>query len=161
MESQVGYMQCACTCAAGTLAEAERVLSTRREVGRMRLVMTVCVEANKSQGLPDFEQRTKQLLGAFFNVRTVRFFFYDKSSNTLLVSAAGMRKKEPTAFRMNSGVIGLCAQRQEVMHVPNISKQSAVDPVVDGLRRAGRPVSSNAAMVVGPLVVAAEDADTV
>jgi len=156
-ESQLGYLQLACTAAAGTLAEIERIKQRQRGVDRMRTCMEVAVEVNKARSLPDFEQRAKHLLSTFFNVNTVRLFFYDPGTNTLLNSSAQLRKKEPTSFKLDTGIVGLCARRQQVMHIPNISQHPYIDAAVDGLHRTGRPVGAHASMLVGPLIIDAAD----
>merc|ERR1719221_1275119 len=40
-----------------------------------------------------------------------------------------------------------------MIHVPQISQEPHVDPQADGLQRGGKPVSAQASMLVGPMLV--------
>merc|ERR1719336_866318 len=137
--------------AAGLLLQNERIMDRQRGVDRMRACMDVAVEVNKARSLQDFEQRVKHLFGTFFNVGSVRLLFYD-SERKCLLSSAQVRRKEPTAFGLEKGIVGLSARKMQVMHIASISQNPYVDPAADGLQRTGRPVGANASMLCGPLL---------
>jgi len=58
------------------------------------------------------------------------------------------------------GIMGQVVQKQQVIHVPDITANPNVDPLTDGLQRSGKPVSSHAAMLVGPMLVDAGRTDS-
>merc|ERR1719277_781504 len=126
-------------------------MNRQRGVDRMRACMDVAVEVNKARSLQDFEQRVKHLFGTFFNVGSVRLLFYD-SERKCLLSSAQVRRKEPTAFSLDKGIVGLSARKMQVMHIASISQNPYIDPAADGLQRTGRPVGANASMLCGPLL---------
>merc|ERR1711920_1069413 len=96
--------------------------------------------------------------GTFFNVNTIRVLWFDTESQKLLISSAQMRRKECMSFGLDKGIVGLCAKRQQVMHIANISQHPYVDAAADGLQRTGRPVGSHAAMLCGPLLIDSDEA---
>lgn len=70
-----------------------------------------------------------------------------------------MRKKGATTISLTRGILGQCAQKQQVIHIPDIHQNPFVEPVSDGLQRNGKPVSSHAAMLVGPMLVESSRGD--
>lgn len=132
------------------LKDAEK---TERSLDRMRTCVDIAVAINQARSLPDFEQRVKHLLGNFFAVNTVRVLFYEADTNELLISSAQMRRKGLSRLGLDKGVVGLCAKKQQVVHVANISHHPYIDAAADGLQRSGRPISSESSMLVGPLVI--------
>lgn len=156
-DSQLLYLQIVCNVAAGILEQLKRVEQTQRLLDRMHACVDVTVAINKARSLPDFEQRVKTLLGTFFSVNTVRTLFYDAETESLLASSAQMRRKGVMHLSLDKGVVGLCAKRQALIHVPNISQHPYIDATADGLHRTGKAVAMDAAMLCGPLVVDSDD----
>jgi len=152
-DSQLMYIQLCANVAGGILEQLKEVESKHRLLDRMHSCVDVSVAINQARSLADFEQRVKTLLGNFFGVTTVRVLFYDSSTDELLISSAQMKRKGVSRVTLDKGVVGLCASRQTVVHVGNISHHPYIDAGADGLQRSGRPVSSEASMLVGPLVI--------
>lgn len=152
-DSQMMYLQLVCTVAGGILEQLKRADAKQRLLDRMRACVDVAVGINKARSLSDFEQRVKHQMSTFFTVQTVRVLFYDAEAEELLVSSAQMRRKGVANVRLDKGVVGLCAKRQAVIHVANISHHPYIDAAADGLQRTGRPVGADAAMLCGPLIV--------
>lgn len=152
-ETHLMHLQMVCTVAGGILEQLKDADAKSYLLERMRSCFDVSVAVNQARSLPDFEQRVKTLLGNFFGVNTVRVLFYDADSNELLISSAQMRRKGLLRLGLDKGVVGVCAKRQQVIHVANISHHPYIDAAADGLQRAGRPVSSEASMLIGPLVI--------
>lgn len=150
-DSVFGYLQLICGVAAGLLTQTDSIMERHRSVERMQACMDVAVEVNKARSLQDFEQRVKHLFGTFFNVGSVRLLFFDAEQKCLL-SSANVRKKEPTVFGLDKGIVGLTARKLQIMNVASISQSPYVDNAADGLQRAGKPVSANASMLCGPLL---------
>lgn len=152
-DSQLMYLQLVCNVAGGVLEQLKDGALKQRLLDRMHSCVDVSGAINQARSLPDFEQRVKHLLGNFFGVTTVRVLFYDSETNELLISSAQMRRKGVSKLPLDKGVVGLCAKRQAVVHVANISHHPYIDAIADGLQRTGRPVAAEAAMLVGPLVI--------
>eukprot|EP00913_Durusdinium_trenchii_P031844 g29822.t1 len=57
-----------------------------------------------------------------------------------------MRKKGTTTISITKGILGQCAQKKQVINIPDIHQNPFVDPIADGLQRNGRPVNTHAAM---------------
>mmetsp|Transcript_56336 Transcript_56336/g.98396 ORF Transcript_56336/g.98396 Transcript_56336/m.98396 type:complete len:644 (-) Transcript_56336:34-1965(-) len=152
-DSQMMYLQLVCTVAGGILEQLKRADAKQRLLDRMRACVDVAVGINKARSLSDFEQRVKHQMSTFFTVTTVRVLFYDAEAEELLVSSAQNRRKGVHNVRLDKGVVGLCAKRQAVIHVANISHHPYIDAAADGLQRTGRPVGADAAMLCGPLIV--------
>lgn len=152
-DSQLMHLQLVCTVAGGILEQQKRAEAKQRLLDRMRACVDVAVGINKARSLSDFEQRVKTQMSTFFTVTTVRVLFYDAESEELLVSSSQMRRKGVHNVRLDKGVVGLCAKRQAVIHVANISQHPYIDAAADGLQRSGRPVGADAAMLCGPLIV--------
>lgn len=152
-DSQLMYLQLVCNVAGGVLEQLKDGALKQRLLDRMHSCVDVSGAINQARSLPDFEQRVKHLLGEFFGVTTVRVLFYDSETNELLISSAQMRRKGVSKLPLDKGVVGLCAKRQAVVHVANISHHPYIDATADGLQRTGRPVAAEAAMLVGPLVI--------
>lgn len=152
-ESQLMYLQLVCNVAGGILEQLKVVEQKQRLLDHMHHCVDVSVAINQAKSLPDFEQRVKHMLGNFFQVTTVRVLFYDGETHELLISSAQMKRKGVSRLRLDKGVVGLCAKRQTVVHVSNISHHPYMDAAADGLQRSGRPISADSAMLVGPLVI--------
>merc|ERR1711865_1331327 len=152
-DTHLMYLQLACNVAGGILEQVKETESKSRLLDRMRSCVDVSVAINQARSLPDFEQRVKHLLGNFFGVTTVRVLFYELETNELLISSAQMKRKGIARVGLDKGVVGLCATRQTVVHVGNISHHPYIDAGADGLQRTGRPVSTEASMLCGPLVI--------
>merc|ERR1712107_269555 len=119
----------------------------------MRQFVNIVVAVNKAQGLPDLEKHLQHLLGTFFSVSVVRLLFFNAESEELLVSSAQMRQKGCVSFGLNRGIVGLCAKKQQIFHVLNVSHHHQVDSAADGLQSGNKTVAGDAAMLCGPLVV--------
>lgn len=152
-DSHLMYLQLVCNVAGGVLHQLKEIEGKHRLLEKMRSCVDVSVAINQARTLPDFEQRVKHLLGNFFSVSTVRVLFYDDTTNELLISSAQTRRTGLAKLSIEKGVVGLCAKRMAVVNVANISHHPYIDAAADGLQRSGRPVSSEASMLVGPLVV--------
>jgi GAF domain-containing protein len=152
-DSQLMYLQLLCNVAGGTLEQLKVVERKQRLLDHMRTCVNVSVAINQARSLPDFEQRVKHELGNFFAVTTVRVLFFEEETQELLISSAQMKRKGVSRLSMDKGVVGLCAKRQAVIHVANISHYPYMDAAADGLQRTGRPISAEASMLVGPLVI--------
>jgi GAF domain-containing protein len=161
-DAQMMTLQLVCNVAGGILEQLKVFQQKERLLDRMRDCVEVAVSINQAKSLPDFEQRVKHLLGDFFQVTSVRVLFYDEESQELLISSAQMKRKGVSKVRLDKGVVGICAKRQlqsppppnmGVVHVSNISHHPYMDSAADGLQRSGRPISADAAMLLGPLVV--------
>jgi len=152
-DSHLMYLQLVCNVAGGVLHQLKEIEGKHRLLEKMRSCVDVSVAINQARTLPDFEQRVKHMLGNFFSVSTVRVLFFDDTTNELLISAAQMKRTWVTKLSLEKGVVGLCAKRMAVVNVGNISHHPYIDAASDGLQRSGRPVSSEASMLVGPLVV--------
>jgi len=155
-ESQMMCLQLVCAVAGGLLEQQEDSMAQREQLGRYAESVNVATGLNKARSLPDFEQLVKCHLGTFFRVNAVRVLFYDHNSEKLLVSSAQMahtRRKECMAISQDKGIVGLCARRKEVLHIPNVSLHPYVDVVADGLQRQGKQIGAHAAMLCGPMVV--------
>jgi hypothetical protein len=152
-ETHLLHLQIVCTVAGGILEQLKENEAKQKLLNRMRTCFDVSVAVNQARSLADFEQRVKTLLGEFFGVTTVRVLFYDEDNKELLISSAQMRRKGLSRLGLDKGVVGLCSKRQQVIHVSNISHHPYIDAAADGLQRSGRPISSEASMLVGPLVV--------
>jgi len=147
------YLQLVCNVAGGVLEQLQETQRHQVMIARMKECVDVNVAINEAKTLPELEQRVKHLLGNFFSVYTVRVLFYDEKTDELLISSAQMKQKGVSRIGLDKGVVGLCAKRQAIVHVANISHHPYMDTYADGLLRGGRPVGADAAMLVGPLVV--------
>jgi len=152
-DSHLMHLQMVCTVAGGILEQVKDSESKQSLLDRMHACVDVSVAINQARSLPDFEQRVKHLLGKFFGVTTVRVLFFEPETNELLISSAQMGRKGLSRLSLEKGVVGLCAKRQQVVHVTNISHHPYIDAAADGLQRSGRPISSEASTLVGPLVI--------
>jgi len=161
-DAQMMTLQLVCNITGGILEQLKVFQQKEHLLDRMRVCVDVAVSINQAKSLPDFEQRAKHLLGNFFQVTCVRILFYDDETQELLISSAQMKRKGVSRVRLDKGVVGLCAKRQltfppppnmGVVHVTNISHHPYMDSAADGLQRSGRPISADAAMLVGPLVI--------
>jgi len=152
-DSHVNYLQLLCSFMGGVFLHIERLEHRARIVDRTRSIMEGAIDVNKAKTLADFEQRVKHLFSSFFSVSTIRVLFFDPDSKSLLISSSQMRKKGTTTINMTKGILGQCAQKQQVICVADIHQNPFVDVVADGLQRNGRPVGKHAAMLVGPMLV--------
>lgn len=152
-DSQLMHLQVVCTVAGGILEQLKDAEFKQNLLDHMRSCVDVSVAINQARSLPDFEQRVKHMLGDFFGVTTVRVLFFDSDTNELLISSAQMKRKGLSRISLDKGVVGLCAKRQQLVHVANISHHPYIDAAADGLQRSGRPISSEASMLIGPLVI--------
>jgi uncharacterized protein YigA (DUF484 family) len=156
-DSQLMYLQLVCNVAGGILEQVKQNESKVKLLDRVRSCVDISVAINQARSLPDFEQRVKHLIGQFFNVTTVRVLFYEPETNELLISSAQMKRKGVSRLCLDKGVVGHCATRQTLVNVSNISHHPYIDACADGLQRSGRPVASDAAMLVGPMVIETVD----
>jgi len=152
-DAHLMYLQMVCNVAGGIMEQLKDAEKKSKLLDRMRSCVDVTVAINQARSLPDFEQRVKHLLGNFFAVNTVRVLFYEIDTDELLISSAQMRRKGLSRLGLDKGVVGLCAKKQQVVHVANISHHPYIDAAADGLQRSGRPISSESSMLVGPLVI--------
>lgn len=150
---QVNYLQLLCSFMGGVLLHIERLDNRAKIVDRTKSIMEGAIDVNKAKTLADFEQRVKHLFSSFFSVSTIRVLFFDPDNRSLLISSSQMRKKGTTTINMTKGILGQCAQKQQVINIPDIHQNPFVDPITDGLQRNGRPVGKHAAMLVGPMLV--------
>jgi len=158
-DAHVGYLQLLCSFIGGILLYVERLEQRAKIVDRTRHIMDAAIDVNKAKTLADFEQRVKHLFSGFFCVNTIRVLFFDPDSKSLLISSSQVRKKGATTISMTKGILGQCAQKQQVVHIPDIHQNPFVEPVTDGLQRNGKPVNSHAAMLVGPMLVESSRGD--
>jgi len=158
-DAHVSYLQLLCSFIGGVLLYVERLEQRAKLVDRTRHIMEAAIDVNKAKTLADFEQRVKHLFSGFFCVNTIRVLFFDPDSKSLLISSSQMRKKGATTISLTRGILGQCAQKQQVIHIPDIHQNPFVEPVSDGLQRNGKPVSSHAAMLVGPMLVESSRGD--
>eukprot|EP00927_Polykrikos_kofoidii_P022266 TRINITY_DN20827_c0_g1_i1.p1 TRINITY_DN20827_c0_g1~~TRINITY_DN20827_c0_g1_i1.p1 ORF type:complete len:849 (-),score=167.76 TRINITY_DN20827_c0_g1_i1:123-2669(-) len=162
-DGQLMCMQLVCSVAGSLLEQIERMEKKEAELGRQRESAEVTVTVNKARSLPDFEQRVKHLLCTFFAVRVVRILFFNAETEELLISSAQtapIRRKECTAVSINKGIVGLCARRMQVLHVINVAKHPFADAFADGLIRNGKYMTTEASMLVGPMVVDYDEGGT-
>jgi GAF domain-containing protein len=152
-DSHLMQLQMICNVAGGILEQLRDSEAKEHSLERMRSCVDITVAVNQARSLPDFEQRVKHSLGEFFGVSIVRVLFFDRETNELLISSAQMRRKGLSRLSLDKGVIGLCAKRQQVVHVSNISHHPYIDAAADGLQRSGRPISGDASMLVGPFII--------
>lgn len=156
-DSQLMCLQLVSSIAGGTLEQQERLARESRNLIAVKNCVDIAVVVNKAGSLRDFEQRLKHQFAAFFHVRTVRVLFFNAPANTLLISSAQVRGRSAIAIRIDKGIVGLCARRQQLVHVPNVAHHPYVDAVADGLLRGGKPHVSNVSMLCGPMLVDHED----
>lgn len=154
-DSHINYLQLLCAFIGGVLLHIERLDNRAKIVDRTRAIMEGAIDVNKARTLADFEQRVKHLFSGFFSVNTIRVLFFDHDSRCLLISSSQMRKKGTTTISITKGILGQCAQKKQVINIPDIHQNPFVDPIADGLQRNGRPVNTHAAMLVGPMLVEA------
>eukprot|EP00440_Ansanella_granifera_P071233 gb/GFBE01077313.1/.p1 GENE.gb/GFBE01077313.1/~~gb/GFBE01077313.1/.p1 ORF type:complete len:654 (+),score=142.17 gb/GFBE01077313.1/:1-1962(+) len=152
-DSHVNFLQLLCGLVGGVLVYIEKLEQRAKLVDRTRAVMEVAINVNKAKTLADFEQRVKHLFSGFFSVNTIRVIFYDPETGNLMISSSQMRRKGAVSIPVTKGILGQCAMKRQVVNVPDISQNPYVDPIVDGLQRSGRPVGTNASMLVGPMLV--------
>jgi hypothetical protein len=146
-------MQLLCSIAGGLLVQLERLVQRDRVCDRMKDCLLVAESVNKALNVRDFEHSVKHLFGNFFGVNTVRVLFFDDESQRLLSSPGTARKRDCTAIGIDKGIVGLCARKQQLIHVASLHQDHHVDAQADGLQRSGRPVSMQASMLVGPLLL--------
>lgn len=117
----------------------------------------IAVELNQAKTILDLESRLKHLFGNFFNVSVVRLLFYDDKSKRLVLSAIHSKRKECTFFDVYKGIVGTCARKKELVHIPDLAKHEQADVIADGLLKGGAPIGARAACLCGPMMVPAED----
>jgi len=159
-DTQIGYLGLLCGMVGGVLLHIEKLEQRGKLVERVRAVQEAAITVNKAKTLADFEQRVKHMFAGFFSVNTIRVLFYDRDQHVLLISSSQMRRKGCTVVSIAKGIMGQVVQKQQVIHVPDITANPNVDPLTDGLQRSGKPVSSHAAMLVGPMLVDAGRTDS-
>eukprot|EP00747_Dinoflagellata_sp_TGD_P169020 gnl/TRDRNA2_/TRDRNA2_196839_c0_seq1.p1 gnl/TRDRNA2_/TRDRNA2_196839_c0~~gnl/TRDRNA2_/TRDRNA2_196839_c0_seq1.p1 ORF type:complete len:655 (+),score=111.92 gnl/TRDRNA2_/TRDRNA2_196839_c0_seq1:50-2014(+) len=156
-DSQLSCLQLVCHIAGGILEQRERLGQTHRLVDRMQSCTDVTVAVNKAKSLPDFEQRVKHMLSNFFGVSVVRVLLFNVETQELIISKAQMHRGSAMSIGIGRGVCGMCAKRQQVIHIANVSQHPYVDQIADGLHRPGKQIALDAAMLVGPLVLDSEE----
>lgn len=158
-DSQHFCLQLASQLAAGALEQQEKLGRAMRALERLRSCLDISVAINRSHNLHDLEQRVKHEFGIFFQAKLVRILFFDESKSELLLSpsqvqammpGSSSRQKSCQFFTLDRGVVGHCARRRQIVHVPNVGHHPFVDAVADGTK--ARTIHPEAGMLCGPLV---------